>query len=253
MSSPRKGARSRDTIPADVLAQLNAGTLATVNLVEGLAIDFAHLLRAVEPTLEPLAATIDRTQGITTRMRQVGEGLLAHGGLALLERLASHPADTVRGWVAYGLAALPEQTLAQRLQRFRPLADDPHFGVREWAWLALRPVLAREARAAISLLAPWTAETSANLRRFASEITRPRGVWCAHLPELRASPLLGLPILEPLRNDPSRYVQDSVANWLNDAAKDHPTWVREITGRWGRESDTPMTQYIVRRAMRSLS
>jgi 3-methyladenine DNA glycosylase AlkC len=252
MSSPRKGARRRDAIPAEVLAQLHAGTLETANLVEGLAIDFAELLRAVEPALEALAGTIDATAGITARMRQVGEGLLAHGGLALLERLAVHPADTVRGWVAYGYAALPDPTFADRLRRIRPLADDPHFGVREWAWLALRPALALEPLQALSALVPWTTEASANLRRFASEITRPRGVWCAHLPELRSMPLLGLPILEPLRSDPSRYVQDSVANWLNDAGKDHPAWVREVTARWTRESDTAMTQYIVRRATRSL-
>jgi 3-methyladenine DNA glycosylase AlkC len=173
-------------------------------------------------------------------------------GVEGFERCLGHRSDMVRSWACYALAAEPKGTLAQRLARVRPLADDPHFGVRECAWLALRPMVAKDVEKAVKLLKAWTKDESDRIRRFASEITRPRGVWCVHLTLLRDDPSLGVGVLEPLRSDESKYVQDSVANWLNDASKSRPEWVKEICGRWLTESPSPATQRICKRAMRSI-
>jgi 3-methyladenine DNA glycosylase AlkC len=150
------------------------------------------------------------------------------------------------------IAACPDLSLGERLAHLSPFADDPHFAVREWAWLSFRPTVAAELGGAIGVLRRWTAETSPNLRRFASEATRPRGVWSVHILALKQEPALGLPILSPLRADGSRYVQDSVANWLNDASKSRPQWVAEICANWAATGD-PHTERICRRAMRTLA
>lgn len=253
MSAVKKAPSGRGVadVPPDRLAALNAGHVATATLTEGLAMDFAVLLAAVLPQADTAAMQAAAGEGVTRRMA-LGGTLLRQAG-ADLDALAGHPSDTVRGWVCYALAQQHGTDLPALLTALRPLADDPHFGVREWVWLAARPALLTDLVQAIALLTPWTAERSDWLRRFASEALRPRGVWCAHAAALRADPAPGLPLLEPLRADPARYVQDSVANWLNDAAKDHPDWVRALCARWLADSPAPATQYICKRAQRSLT
>lgn len=235
------------------LVLLNGGSVASATLTEGLAIDFAVLLAAAVPAIG--AARLERMHahaaaGITRRMALAAQLLLeANADLAPLQ---THPSDTVRGWVCFAIAAQTGLTLPQLLAAMRPLADDGHFGVREWAWLALRPRLAAELADAIALLVPWTADPSERVRRFACEALRPRGVWCAHIAQLKAQPQLALPLLQALRADPAAYVQDSVANWLNDAAKSQPDWVRALCAQWLQDSAGAATQRICKRAQRSL-
>lgn len=247
----RKGARSRSDIDPAVLAELNAGTAETLTLPECLAVDFATLMAATCPDVDPAPLRDAAGDGITRRMALAAKLVLeARGGAAVVD-LAGHGSDTVRGWAAYAVGLLPHLSVDERLVMIRPLADDSHFGVREWAWLGIRAAIVAKSARALALLASWTAEPSPYLRRFASEATRPRGVWCAHVAALRADPVPGLAVLESLRADPERYVQDSVANWLNDAGKDHPDWVRGLCRQWEGQGGKA-TAYIVKRALRNL-
>jgi len=247
-------AKAMQDVSAERRAQLNNGAPSN-NLMETLCIDFAKLMQAaVAQADKTLLAAMQtaQTAGIVRRMQVAGELLATKLGEAGFEQLAVHSSDTVRGWACYLLAALPQRDLAQNLTQIKLLADDLHYAPREWAWLALRPQMAAELKRSIALLEPWALEPSENLRRFASESLRPRGVWCAHIQALKDNPALGLPLLEPLQADNSRYVQDSVANWLNDASKSQPDWVRGICSQW-QQSQNPATVRICKRALRSLA
>lgn len=254
MSAGRSGKRVADIEPAR-LAQLSAGTVEAATLTECLAVDFAVLMRSVQPDLgEDAIATMQNAagEGISRRMALAARLIDDRRGLAALGELRGHASDTVRGWACFAINRADDMSLAARLAAIQPFADDHHFGVREWSWMAVRPHIAADLDNAIALFAAWTTEPSERLRRFASEATRPRGVWCAHIGALRQQPEMALPILEPLRADPAPYVQDSVGNWLNDASKDRPDWVRSLCIRWSAESTTHTTARICKRALRSI-
>lgn len=243
------------SIASDRLTELNAGGTATT-LTECLAVDFAALMGNVLPEIGDVALTEMRqaaSLGISRRMPLAARLIADRIGFAAQEKLASHPSDTVRGWACFMIGGAQGMELSQRLAAIRSYADDPHFGVREWAWMAVRPHLAAELEKAITLLAAdWSHDPSERVRRFASEAIRPRGVWCAHIAALRQHPELALAVIEPLRADPSGYVQDSVGNWLNDASKDQPDWVQALCNRWSAASPNPATARICRRALRSI-
>jgi 3-methyladenine DNA glycosylase AlkC len=92
----------------------------------------------------------------------------------------------------------------------------------EWA---IRPFLLAHPTLAFATLARWTHDPSAHVRRLVSEGSRPRLPWGLQLRPLIADPSPTLPLLAALQDDPSAYVRRSVANHLNDIAKDHPALV----------------------------
>ncbi|HEY4391330.1 MAG TPA: DNA alkylation repair protein [Paenibacillus sp.] len=170
----------------------------------------------------------------------------------VMDRLSTHRSDSVRCWAAY-IIGLDELTLDQKLQRIRLFAADEHFGVREIAWMAIREHVTQELKEAIRMLADWVHDDNANIRRFAIEVTRPHGVWAKHITALKENPGLALPLLDIVKSDPSKYVQDSVGNWLNDAAKSRPEWVVLICQTWEEQSRTRETMRILKRAQRSFN
>lgn len=260
----RKGAARIALIPHEVLQALNGGQIPTANLNEFLAIDLALLAPEVafdiglEPAHERLQDTLAMLGSFKPLRRHalVAHALydMAAGSAdpnAVAARLISHPSDVARCW-ACDWVRHSSWPLARQLQAQLRFAADPHFGVREMAWAAVREEVIADLDAALALLQTWVLDADENVRRFASELTRPKGVWCAPIRALQTEPQRALPLLEPLRADPSRYVQNSVANWLNDASKTQGPWVEALCTRWLAESPCEATRFIVRRARRTL-
>lgn len=98
------------------------------------------------------------------------------------------------------------------------------------AEFAIRPFIVQSPQAVFRTLNRWTCDPSAHVRRLVSEGSRPRLPWGLRLQALVQDPSPTLPLLAALQDDDSAYVRRSVANHLNDIAKDHPDvvvdWVR---------------------------
>lgn len=236
-------------ITAERLYLLNHGLVESKNLMETLAIDFNILMPLVIPGFK-MPVLLEKT-GITKRIHSIATALHTQYGIAIVETLQPHTSDLIRGLACY-IIALHPVSLREKLNLIKPMADDLNVGVREWAWLALRPLVIEDIEQALILLEPWACDTSERIRRFSSEVIRPRGVWSAHCTKLKKEPWLALKILDLLKADPTKYVQLSVANWLNDAAKDHPVWVRNLCTQWLLESNVLATQKICKRAQRNI-
>ncbi len=261
-STRRKGASRIADIPPQVLRELEAGRLETATLVEWLAIDVRRLAHAVAEALDfgaaraPWLAEVEAAAelGVAKRNRAIGTALhrATRRRQKVLLACARHTSDMVRAWAAYASPLGDGRSFADRLHAVQPFAADGSMATRECAWDAWRGFLAEDVPGHLPALLPWARDRDANVRRCAIEGSRPRGVWTAHLKPLVAEPELARELLELVRADPARYVQLSVGNWLNDAGKSQPTWLRELAARWRRESKDPATAKILKRALRRL-
>jgi len=202
------------------------------------------------------AATKAEAEGILARLAIFGRAVSA--AVASTEDpaylwIARHRSDVVRQWAAYAANdPVRRMTLGKRLGLTLPFAADPHMSVRECAWMAFRPHLAGLLSEALKLLEPVTLSPNENLRRFAIEVSRPRSVWGAHIPALKHDPGQALALLDNVLQDGSKYVRLSAGNWLNDASKSRPDWVRTVCNRWSQNANKH-TEAIIRRGLRTLA
>lgn len=114
------------------------------------------------------------------------------------------------------------------------------------AEFAVRPFLAQYPEA-MDRVFDWTQDPSEHIRRLASEGTRPRLPWASRL-DLPTDQVVA--VLTSLRKDESLYVRRSVANHLNDLAKDDSDGIVTLLEEWHGEG-VPETNWIVRHAMRN--
>ncbi len=115
---------------------------------------------------------------------------------------------------------------------------------------AVRPFIVKYPEKMMEQMMQWAKHSNHHVRRLASEGCRPRLPWAMALPDFKKDPAPLLPILEVLKADPSEYVRRSVANNLNDIAKDHPNIVLEVVERWMGKHEP--TNWICKHASRTL-
>lgn len=216
----------------------------------------ADLVSEIEPRFDRarfLALTLEGLDAreLMDRMRQTAVGLHAalpgpySAQLAALRTLAPR--------IGHGFVTL---SLGEFVARHG--LDDPARSLDMLRFLtplgssefAVRPFLQRDLTGTLATLLVWARDPDEHVRRLASEGSRPRLPWGLRLTELVRDPSPTLPILELLKADPSPYVRKSVANHLNDIAKDHPEWMLDVVERWDRSD--PGVAWVVPHALRTL-
>jgi 3-methyladenine DNA glycosylase AlkC len=155
----------------------------------------------------------------------------------------------IRGWAIAPMAhyvgerGLDDFELGMSVQKELTKRFTSEFGIRYF-------ILA-DSEKALSILKNWTVDPNYHVRRLVSEGSRPRLPWGMQLTEFVKNPDPLLPLLEALKDDSEEYVRRSVANNLNDIAKDHPGKVAKIAKAWLKYA-SPQRQKLVRHACRTL-
>ena len=119
------------------------------------------------------------------------------------------------------------------------------------AEFAIRPFILKQPEPTWDYLRNWLSHKDEHVRRLVSEGTRPRLPWGMQLQPFIADPRPLLPLLRQLHADPSAYVRRSVANNLNDIAKDHPDTVIQECRRFKAHA-SPHSDWVVKHACRTL-
>jgi 3-methyladenine DNA glycosylase AlkC len=118
------------------------------------------------------------------------------------------------------------------------------------AEFSIRAYLERYPGETLARLRIWAHDDNVHVRRLVSEGTRPRLPWAPQLRRFREDPMPVLELLELLKDDDEEYVRRSVANNLNDIAKDHPEVVVAIAQLWWNGDDN--RRRLVRHGLRTL-
>lgn len=217
----------------------------------------ADLLAAASKSFkreEFLAAAIEGLESMEMKARVIhvadalAAGLPANFPKAakVIDRALKSP--ELNSWMAY-----PVDDYVARYGIDFPEVALPLMGrlTKRWSCeFAIRPFIREHAKQTFEQFDIWIGSDDEDLRRLVSEGSRPRLPWGGFIPEFVEDPTPTIALLDRLVDDPSLYVRKSVANHLNDIAKDRPDWLLDRLGGWSQ--DDAATKWIVRHALRTL-
>lgn len=162
---------------------------------------------------------------------------------------ATVDADGIAGWAIMpmadyvGMQGSGHFDLSMLLLKEMTKRFSSEFGIRFF--------LLKAPEKTVTALSKWLKDEDRHVRRLISEGTRPRLPWAMRLPGFIDDPAPVISLLEKLKDDDDAYVRRSVANNLNDIAKDHPELVAGIAKRWMQGASKEREQ-LLRHACRSL-
>jgi 3-methyladenine DNA glycosylase AlkC len=213
--------------------------------------DHASFVASVVTELDTLALKA-RHQLIAAKLR---EYLPAHYPSALRILLAA--LDEERGFAPITNAGLRLMAIPRFIERYGvahpavSLDAMPIVTGISSCEFAIRPYITNAPNVTMARLREWASSDDEDLRRLASEGSRPRLPWGAQLVAFVADPTPTLALLEHLKDDPSLYVRRSVANHLNDIGKDHPGLLLERMEAWSADASEER-RWLINHALRSL-
>jgi len=154
-------------------------------------------------------------------IRQAARVFLSQPAPDMFERavaMYAHPAWEVRSFALALLGGLAAGDPRAPAFLFERCGDDPAWQANEALAMAFDDYCAAVGyEQAIPLMQQWLHAPQANLRRAVSEGLRP---WTAGKRAVFAhNPQLAIDLLGTLKDDPSRYVQESVGNALRDISR----------------------------------
>lgn len=117
---------------------------------------------------------------------------------------------------------------------------------------AIRTLFRHDLSRALGVIqSTWLSSGDVDVRRLASEGTRPYLPWATRVPGLAVESFPTRSILDALYRDDSEYVRRSVANHLNDVSRFTPVAVVDTARSWLAAPDANTTS-VVRRGLRTL-
>lgn len=231
----------KDSVDAAVVDEL-AGRFAAVD--DGF--DARGFIERTTPQLDGLELKARMELIARELWRALGDRDPAASLACLVQVARAEP--PVEGWAAWPLASVVEVFGPARPAE--ALDSMEHVTQRMSCEFAVRPFLRDHYDETYARLLEFTDHDDERVRRLPSEGTRPRLPWGMRVQRLLDDPLPGLALLHRLRHDPSETVRRSVANHLNDVAKDHPELVVDTLAAWAQEPATD--RRMVSHALRTL-
>lgn len=223
----------------------------------------AAAIRAAAPSaaLTALPAAAEALGPLSLRERSdlLRDALLAdlpgdYDAFAATIRTAAQGTLPFTGWLiwpvtsAVAVKAIEADTDAAFDDGLRMLAE---LTPRLTSEFAIRLLLDHDIHRALPIVLGWTGSADPDVRRLASEGTRPFLPWAIRVPAILADPTLTLPVLHALYRDENEVVRRSVANHLNDLSRQQPELVVATTAAWLAAPDGNTAQ-LVRHALRTL-